>query len=118
MRHIPIFTFINKMDRDALDTFELLDDIEKNLGIDTCPMNWPIGSGKAFRGVYERKSGEVILYSDTEKGTKEGRQERIPISDEDHLIETIGQDPFETLTGEVELLDGASADFAWGGRRF
>ena len=48
------------MDRDALDTFDLLDDIEKNLGIDTCPMNWPIGSGKGFRGVYERKSGEVI----------------------------------------------------------
>ena len=111
MRHIPIFTFINKMDRDALDTFDLLDDIEKNLGIDTCPMNWPIGSGKGFRGVYERKSGEVILYSDTEKGTKEGKQERIPVSDEDHLIATIGEDPYETLTGEVELLDGASADF-------
>ena len=50
-RHIPIFTFINKMDRDANDTFELLDDIEKELGIATCPINWPIGSGKAFRGV-------------------------------------------------------------------
>lgn len=46
MRHIPIFTFINKMDRDANDTFELLDDIEKELGIATCPINWPIGSGK------------------------------------------------------------------------
>ena len=50
MRHIPIFTFINKMDRDANDTFELLDDIEKELGIATCPINWPIGSGKAFQG--------------------------------------------------------------------
>ena len=46
MRHIPIFTFINKMDRDANDTFELLDEIEKELGIATCPINWPIGSGK------------------------------------------------------------------------
>ena len=45
MRHIPIFTFINKMDREARDTFELLDDIEKELGIATCPVNWPIGSG-------------------------------------------------------------------------
>ena len=50
MRHIPIFTFINKMDREAMDTFELLDDIENELGIATCPVNWPIGSGKEFRG--------------------------------------------------------------------
>ena len=111
MRHIPIFTFINKMDRDALDTFDLLDDIEKNRGIDTCPMNWPIGSGKAFRGVYERKTSEVILYSDTEQGTKEGQQERISTDDETHLIEKIGEDPYENLMGEIELLDGASADF-------
>ena len=48
MRHIPIFTFINKMDRDAKDTFDLLDDIEKELGIPTCPVNWPIGSGKSI----------------------------------------------------------------------
>ena len=53
MRHIPIFTFINKMDRDANDTFDLLDEIEKELGIATCPINWPIGSGKKFRGVYD-----------------------------------------------------------------
>ena len=58
MRHIPIFTFINKMDREAMDTFELLDDIEKELGIATCPVNWPIGSGKAFRGVYDRNEEE------------------------------------------------------------
>ena len=55
MRHIPIFTFINKMDREAMDTFELLDDIEQELGIATCPINWPIGSGKEFRGVYDRE---------------------------------------------------------------
>ena len=55
MRHIPIFTFINKMDREARDTFDLLDEIEKELGIATCPVNWPIGSGKEFRGVYDRE---------------------------------------------------------------
>ena len=54
MRHIPIFTFINKMDREAMDTFELLDDIEQELGIATCPINWPIGSGKEFIGFYDR----------------------------------------------------------------
>ena len=56
MRHIPIITFINKMDRDSQNPFDLLDEIENVLGIHTCPMNWPIGSGKEFKGVYERKT--------------------------------------------------------------
>ena len=111
MRGIPIFTFINKLDRDANDTFDLLDDIEKELGIETCPMNWPLGSGKSFRGVYERESEEVILYSDTEKGTKEGRAERIKISDKTTLVGEIGEEAFDKLTGELELLDGAGAEF-------
>ena len=111
MRHIPIFTFINKMDRDALDTFDLLDDIEKNLGIDTCPMNWPIGSGKAFKGVFDREKDEVITYADTQKGTREGTQTRIPISDDDRRISGLGEDAAEQLREEVELLDGASVGF-------
>ena len=48
MRHIPIFTFINKMDREARDPYELMEEIEQELGIETCPVNWPIGSGKTF----------------------------------------------------------------------
>lgn len=111
MRHIPIFTFINKLDRDAMDTFDLLEDIEKNLGIDTCPMNWPIGSGKQFKGVYDRELKEVLLYSGTEKGTKEGRETRILIEKKDDLIAQIGEEALEQLTEEVELLDGASAEF-------
>ena len=51
LRHIPIFTFINKLDRDAQDPFDLMEDIESVLGIHTCPINWPIGSGKEFKGV-------------------------------------------------------------------
>lgn len=111
MRHIPIFTFINKMDRDALDTFDLLDDIEKNLGIDTCPLNWPIGSGKAFKGVYDRETSEVITYADTQKGTREGTQTKIPYSDEERIRGEIGGEAMEKLEEEVELLDGASAEF-------
>ena len=111
MRHIPIFTFINKMDRDARDTFELLDDIEKELGIATCPVNWPIGSGKGFKGVYDRESKCVITFSDTEKGTKEGNTERIPVEDEAVLRELIGDEAADTLLDEIELLDGASAEF-------
>ncbi len=62
MRHIPIFTFINKMDRDANDTFDLLDEIEKELGIATCPINWPIGSGKKFRGVFDRNTRRYLPF--------------------------------------------------------
>ena len=111
MRHIPIFTFINKMDRDANDTFELLDEIEKELGIATCPINWPIGSGKNFKGVYERETKCVITYSDTEKGTKEGQATRIGIDEEDMLISHIGEDFKAQLFDEIDLLDGASAEY-------
>lgn len=111
MRHIPIFTFINKMDRDANDTFELLDEIEKELGIATCPINWPIGSGKNFKGVYERESKCVITYSDTEKGTKEGHATRIPVEQEEELTQAIGAEFKSQLADEIELLDGASAEY-------
>ncbi|MBP5152796.1 MAG: peptide chain release factor 3 [Lachnospiraceae bacterium] len=111
MRGIPIFTFINKLDRDALDTFDLLDDIEKELGIATCPVNWPIGSGKGFKGVYDRKSRNVVTYSDTQKGTKEGHTEIVSLDDKDAALKEIGEDAYDKLEGEIELLDGASAEF-------
>ncbi len=110
MRHIPIFTFINKMDRDANDTFDLLDEIEKELGIATCPINWPIGSGKSFKGVYDRNTKKVMTFTDTLKGTKEGTQREIAI-DDPQLLEEIGESYQSTLLEEIELLDGASAEF-------
>ena len=111
MRHIPIFTFINKMDRDANDTFDLLDEVEKELGIATCPVNWPIGSGKGFKGVYDREKNVVITYSDTEKGTKEGHSEEIKLDDEESLLAHIGQEAKDKLFDELDLLDGAGAEF-------
>ena len=110
MRHIPIFTFINKMDRDANDTFELLEEIEKELGIATCPINWPIGSGKNFKGVYDRNTRKVKTFSDTRKGTKEGLEKDIDV-DDPALAAEIGEDAKAVLLDEVELLDGASAEF-------
>ena len=111
MRQIPIFTFMNKLDRDALDPFSLLDEIENELGIPTCPMNWPIGSGKSFKGVFDRQREMVVLFSDTEKGTKEGNIEEIPLSDTDRLIGEIGHEAYDKLMEDIELLDGAGADF-------
>ena len=111
MRHIPIFTFINKMDRDANDTFDLLDEIEKELGIATCPINWPIGSGKKFRGVFDRNTKKILTFSDTQKGTKEGVIEEIDINDP-RADDVMDPEQKEQLMEEIELLDGASAEFS------
>lgn len=111
MRKIPIFTFINKMDRDARDTYELLDDIEKELGIATCPINWPIGCGKHFKGVYDRENNQIVTFSDTFKGTKEGATKKLSLDDKDSVIELVGEQLTDTLMDEIELLDGASAEY-------
>ena len=71
MRHIPIFTFVNKLDRESMDTFELMDQIENILGIKTCPINWPIGCGKNFKGVYDRNTETVMEFKAAHAGSKE-----------------------------------------------
>jgi peptide chain release factor 3 len=111
LRHIPIFTFINKMDREANDPFELLDDIENVLGISTCPMNWPIGCGKEFKGVYDRNTKEVSLFKAAMNGQKEVDTKNIKAGTEE-LKSEIGEGFYDKLNDDIELLDGASADFS------
>lgn len=108
MRHIPIFTFINKMDRDAKDTFELLDDIESVLGIQTCPVNWPIGSGKEFKGVYDRETRVVSKFQAVSTGGAKKAQETDYSIEDEELRQDIGEILYNQLMEEVELLDGAS----------
>ncbi len=110
MRKIPIFTFINKMDRESKDIFELLDEIEKELGIATCPVNWPIGCGKNLQGVLDRKEETIDLFSDTKKGTSQGTVTKVKLGDE-KIADYIGEDALGVLEEEIELLDGASAEF-------
>ncbi len=110
MRHIPIFTFINKMDREANDTFELLDEIESVLGIRTCPINWPIGCGKNFKGVYDRQSQTIARFTAANAGQKEVETVEVSIGDPS-LDDLIGALNHQTLCEEIELLDGASAEF-------
>ena len=62
IRHIPIFTFINKMDRETKDPLELCEEVERELGIDTYAVNWPIGSGKEFQGVYDREKQRILFF--------------------------------------------------------
>lgn len=109
MRNIPIITFINKMDRDAMNTFDLLDDIENVLGIHTYPVNWPIGCGKEFKGVYDRKSRQILKFT-ANNGQKEVEEQDISIDDE-KLADYIGADHAENLLEEIELVEGAGDDF-------
>ena len=109
MRHIPIITFINKMDRDAQSPFDLLDDIENVLGINTCPMNWPIGSGKEFKGVYDRKSNKILSYT-ANNGQREVETEELSLDDPD-LEHKLFYGQKDSLFDDIELLDGAGNDF-------
>ncbi len=110
MRHIPIITFINKMDREAQSPFDLLEDIETVLGINTCPMNWPIGSGKEFKGVYDRKKEEILVFTANQNGQKEVEKQTAKL-DSDNLDELIGKYHKQELFDEIELLDGAGDSF-------
>ncbi len=104
MRHIPIFTFINKMDREANDPFELCDEIESVLGIRTCPMNWPIGSGKSFQGVYERDVEKITTFRAANAGMREVEKHQIS---RENARELIGDLAADQLEADLELLDGA-----------
>ena len=112
LRHIPIFTFINKMDREARDPFDLMENIEEILGIKTYPMNWPIGCGKRFKGVYDRGSRRVLAFEG------DGRANGVKMVDEiaaelgdPKLDELIGADNHRQLADDIELLDGAAEEF-------
>ena len=108
LRHIPIFTFINKMDRETRDPLELCEEVERELGIDTYAMNWPIGCGKEFAGVYDREKQRILFFSGETKGKKVNSME-VALEDPT-LDETLGAEKAAKLRDEVELL-GAGRDF-------
>ena len=105
MRHIPIFTFINKLDRDSKNPFDLLSEIEDELGISTYPMNFPIGDGVDFKGVYDRAAKRILCYERGD-GQHEVKAVEADISDSS-LNALIGEKNRLQLLEDVELLDGA-----------
>ena len=107
MRHIPIFTFINKMDREARDPFELMDEIETVLGIRTCPVNWPIGCGHEFKGVYDRNKKTITTFQAAMNGQKAVDATEVLLGDP-QVDWLIGEDYHHQLMEDIELLDGAS----------
>ena len=111
MRDIPIFTFINKLDREARDPFDLLDELEREFGIGTYPMNWPIGCGQKFKGVYDREARSILSFDDAHRGRERIHGIDCEITDTEKLDSLIGEKMREELCEQVELLDGASFDF-------
>ena len=108
MRQIPIFTFINKMDRPGQEPLELLDEIESELGLSTFAVNWPIGSGELFRGVVERATKEVVLFSRAERGKQSG-EIRLKINDPE-LKNLVEEELLTKALEEIEILDEAGCD--------
>jgi peptide chain release factor 3 len=106
LRDIPIITFINKMDRESRDTFELLDEIEKTLALDTTPMTWPVGRGRDFLGTYDVVNGGVRLLEGG--GAKTGATEQIEIAD---LGKRNGHLDVSQVQEELELVSEACKPF-------
>ena len=108
LRGIPIFTFINKMDRETRDPLELCEEVERELGIDTYAVNWPIGCGKEFAGVYDREKRRILFFED-EGHAKKAEATEVDL-DDPQVGGLIGEARWRALRDEVELL-GAGRDF-------
>ncbi len=109
-RGIPIFTFINKMDRPTKEPLDLLDELEKTLEIGTYPINWPLGNGFDFKGVYDRIEKQVHLFERTTGGAYKAPVSVSAIED-DLLKEALEPDVYEQVVEEIEMLDIAGEDF-------
>ena len=112
LRGIPIFTFVNKLDREIRDPFELMEEIEEVLGIGTCPMNWPIGNGRTFRGVFDRASRRVLAFEGDGRANAAKKVAEIEATLGDPALdELIGPENHRSLMDDIELLDGAADEF-------
>jgi peptide chain release factor 3 len=109
-RKIPVFTFVNKMDRPALDTLSILDEIERVLHIAAYPMNWPLGSGPEFKGIWDRRTRLAHLFERTARGAF-----RAPVStcglDDPLIQEALSESVFRTACEEVAMVEHAGATF-------
>jgi len=110
MRGIPIVTFINKMDRSGRDAFELLDEIERVLGIPCSPVNWPAGSGQSFIGVYDRWSKKLLTFERSESGARRAPMTETEM-DDPMVAETIGETAKARMVEELALLESAGNPF-------
>lgn len=110
MRSLPIFTFINKLDRPGREPLELLDEIEKELGLSTYAVNWPIGMGDRFKGVYDRHTQKIHLFERSAHGAKEARDTVINLGDP-RIEELLDKDLYYKFKDELEILEGLGSKF-------
>jgi peptide chain release factor 3 len=111
MRGIPIFTFINKMDRAGKDPFELVEEIEKVLGIQSYPMNWPIRIGGSFLGIYNRKLSQIELFDGANHGQSIVASTKNKVEDQ-VFLDLLGEAAHNKLTEDIMLLDMAGDEFS------
>lgn len=109
-RGVPIFTFMNKLDRPARPTLDLLDELESVLGIAAFPVNWPLGDGPRFKGVYDRENKKVHLFERTVHGSFRAPVNVSGIEDQS-VKDTVDEITYSQVCDELELLEGAGADF-------
>jgi len=110
MRKTPVIVFINKMDREGQDPFDLLDEIEKELKINVRPLSWPIGIGKSFKGVYSLYEKNLILFDSGEKQTL-GNSIVINSLNDGTIEKYVSEDFSEKLRHDIELIDGVYDTF-------
>ena len=111
LRGIPILTFINKLDMPGRDPLDLMTEVEEALGIQACAFNWPVGSGRDFQGVVDRRANELQLFSKTAAaGAKKAAIERLAV-DSDAFTERLGAERAEAVRSELELLEVAGNEF-------
>ncbi len=110
MRGIPIFTFVNKMDRASKDPFELMEEIERVLGIRSYPMNWPIGTEGDFKGIYNRNLKQIELFDGGEHGQTQVSS-RVGKVDDQIFADLLGSHYHDKLCEDIELLDMAGDEF-------
>lgn len=110
MRNTPVIIFVNKMDRDGKDPFELLDELENKLDIHVRPLSWPIGIGPTFQGVYNLFEKKLNLFS-ANKTKLEQNVIEVDSLDDAILDETIGKSPADTLREEIEMIEGVYEPF-------
>ncbi len=103
MRNTPVMTFFNKLDREGMDPIELLDEIEEKLGMKVCPLSWPIGMGKTFKGVYSLFEKRLVLFK---PHGKQELEESIEITDLNEADQYIGELQAQKLRDDVALISG------------
>ncbi len=110
-RGIPIFTFVNKLDRFGKAPLDLMDEIEQVLGIRSYPMNWPIGVDGKYMGVYDRQKNRVELFAEDVTHGQEERASEVFSMEDPAMKERVGESAYEALMDDIALLDEAGEDF-------